>query len=572
MRRSASAAALSLLLTSVVTAAGGTAWGASHVRIEGTGSSMAANAMNTFIADGYPKGLQVVYTSLGSAAGRQDFANQVNDFAVSDLPFRGRDPLTGMDDTSRGRPFAYMPLVGSATAFPYHVVVGGALVRDLKLSGDTLARIFTNQITNWNDPRITADNGGRELPSLPIIPVLHTEGSGATWQLTSYLADRFPALWGPFAGASVPTEYFPRQGNAIPAVGSDGVMNQIASINGAIGYDEYPYPLAAGYPVASVGNASGAFVAPTPQATSVSLTYAKVNADPASPDYLTADLSRLYTATDPRVYPLASYTYTILPTGSGADEHRLYTAKRQTLVDFFHYTLCAGQAQVENLGYAPLPPNLVAAGFDQLRKLHDADPAVDVSVLASCAATGGVTGAGVPLDANNETAPYEGAVALQVAGGTAVQLRQLDPGAPGGHPAQGTDPTGHRHAWVFTGSLSGISVADSRPGQPGWTLSGQSTDFVNGATTVSAAHFGWKPALVAAGSDAEGIPVAGPAIAPRMQVPGSLGLAGVSLLAGAPGGSGLGTQHVGADMVLWIPDTSPTGTYTSTLTLTLISG
>ncbi|GAA2355030.1 substrate-binding domain-containing protein [Dactylosporangium salmoneum] len=572
MRRSASATALSLLLTSVVTAAGGPAWGAAHARIEGTGSSMAANAMSQFVADVQQKGLQVVYTATGSAAGRKDFANQVNDFAISDLPFRGYDPRTGEDDSSRGRPFAYLPLVGSATTFPFHVVVDGALVRDLKLSGDTLARIFTNQITEWSDPRITADNGGRELPALPITPVLHAEGSGAGWQFTSYLADRFPALWGPFAGANAPTEYFPLRGNAISANGSDGVMHQIASVNGAIGYDEYSYALAVGYPVASVGNASGAFVAPTPQATSVSLTYAKVNNNPASPDYLTADLSRLYTATDPRVYPLASYVYTILPTGSGADERRLTTAKRQTLVDFFHYALCAGQTTIEHIGYAPLPPNLVAAGFDQLRRLHDADPAVDVSALASCDATGSGTGGGVPLDASDETAPYEGAVALQVAGGTAVHLRQLDPGTPAGHPVQGTDPTGHRHAWVFTGSLSGISVGDSRPGQPGWTLSGQSTDFVNGATTVSAAHFGWTPALVAAGSDAEGLPVAGPAIAPRMQVPDSLGLAGVSMLAGAPGGSGLGTQHVRADMVLWIPDTSPTGTYTGTLTLTLISG
>ena len=36
-------------------------------------------------------------------------------------------------------------------------------------------------------------------------------------------------------------------------------------------------------------------------------------------------------------------------------------------------------------------------------------------------------------------------------------------------------------------------------------------------------------------------------------------------------GSGLGTQHFGADLTLWMPDTSPTGTYVSTLTLTLIS-
>ena len=62
------------------------------------------------------------------------------------------------------------------------------------------------------------------------------------------------------------------------------------------------------------------------------------------------------------------------------------TAKRQTLVDFFACTACTGQAGVSVLGYAPLPLNLVRAQFDQLGKLHDADPAVDVSTLdpANC--------------------------------------------------------------------------------------------------------------------------------------------------------------------------------------------
>ncbi|WP_432976428.1 hypothetical protein [Dactylosporangium sp. CA-233914] len=125
---------------------------------------------------------------------------------------------------------------------------------------------------------------------------------------------------------------------------------------------------------------------------------------------------------------------------------------------------------------------------------------------------------------------------------------------------------GHRH-----GELSGISVTDTRPGQPGWTLTGQATDFVNGATTAPAADFGWIPALLAPGSDAEGAPLAGPAVPPRMQSPQSGGLAVPgATLASAPPGSGLGTQHVGAAMALWLPDTAPTGTYTSLLTITLI--
>jgi hypothetical protein len=178
----------------------------------------------------------------------------------------------------------------------------------------------------------------------------------------------------------------------------------------------------------------------------------------------------------------------------------------------------------------------------------------------------------VPLDMSNNTEPYTGAVSLRINAGTAVHLTQVDPATAAGHPAQATDPTGHRHAWVFAGNLDGVAVDESRPGMPGWTLAGQSTDFTNGATTVPGRNLGWTPALVLPGSDAEGSPVAGPPVAPALQDVSSAGLTEPgTILAGAPQGSGLGLQKVSADMALWMPDTSPKGTYTATLTLTLIS-
>jgi hypothetical protein len=178
--------------------------------------------------------------------------------------------------------------------------------------------------------------------------------------------------------------------------------------------------------------------------------------------------------------------------------------------------------------------------------------------------------AGIPITATNTTAPYAGALALQVATGTSVTLTQVDPTTAAGHPVQATDPTGHRHAWVFTGGLSGVAVQDSRPGQTGWTLTGQASDFV-GPAQVSAKNLGWNPALVAAGSDAEGAVAAGPSVDSMFKTASSNGLSTANNLAKAPAGAGLGTQNLSAGLELRIPDTSPTGTYTSTLTLTLIS-
>ena len=350
----------------------------SHAQIEGSGSSWSSNAINQWVADVDSKGLRVVFTASGSAQGRKDFAFRTTDFAVSDIGYAGTDQFGG-SDTSNGRAFAYLPVVAGGTAFPYQVKVGGQLKRNLRLSGLTLAKIFTGQITNWNDPAITADNNGQQLPSLKIIPVVHSEGSGSTAQFTRYLDNQFPDLWRPFQGKAGLTEFFPAKSGMIAQNGSDGVMNFIASgaANGAIGYDEYSYALGKNFPVAKIGNAAGYFTLPDQYNVAVALTQAQINMDKGSDTYLLQILDKVYTYSDPRTYPLSSYSYMIIPTA--ANDPRMNTAKRQTIADFLSYSTCEGQKEIGPLGYSPLPINLAQASFDQIGRLKEADAGVDLA-------------------------------------------------------------------------------------------------------------------------------------------------------------------------------------------------
>lgn len=358
-----------------------------HALISGSGSSWAANAVNQWISDVTSNGLQVVYTAAGSAQGRADFRNVTTDFAVSDIGFQGVDQSTSDSDTSctnpavasTCRPYAYLPIVAGGTSFPYQIKVGGQLVRNLRLSGQTLAKIFTNKITNWDDPEITSDNNGRKLPSIPIIPVVHSEGSGSTAQFTRYLDTEYPSIWRPFAGQSGLTEYFPRQGSQVAQNGSDGVINFVtsAAANGAIGYDEYSYALGKNYPVAQLENKSGYFTAPTQYNVAVALTRAQINYNKKSPNYLLQNLNNVYTSPDKRAYAMSSYSYMIIPTSP--KDGRMTTAKRQTLADFLFWDICGGQAEMGPIGYSPLPINLVKASFQQTNKLHTADKGVKLS-------------------------------------------------------------------------------------------------------------------------------------------------------------------------------------------------
>src|SRR5260370_8164829 len=79
----------------------------------------------------------------------------------------------------------------------YHLPVSGRLITNMRLSGQTIMKIFTGQITNWDDPTITHDYGA-QLPNLPITPVIRSDGSGATFFLTRWMSHMFPTDWNAF--------------------------------------------------------------------------------------------------------------------------------------------------------------------------------------------------------------------------------------------------------------------------------------------------------------------------------------------------------------------------------------
>ena len=359
-------------------------------QIQGSGSSWAYNAVQTWVNDvenQYP----IVYTPSGSAQGRQDFANGVTDFGVSDTGYLGN--TDGVSGDQSNRAYVYVPIVAGGTAFPYNIVVGGQRIENLRLSGLTLAKIFTNQITNWDDPEITADNNGRALPSIPIIPVVHSEGAGTTFQFTNWLFNQYPSLWQQFTrtasgnGSSYnyPVEYWPTGvGNQVAENGSDGVINFVTSSagQGSIGFDEYSYALFANFPVVALENSGGYFTMPDAYNVAVSLTKAAIDFNQSSPNYLLAQLNNVWTYNDPRDYPLSSYSYLIEPTG-GNNDPTMNSPKRQTLVNFVDYSVCQGQAQMAPIGYSPLPINLVERSQQQVKILGSVDSAVNVSQVSA---------------------------------------------------------------------------------------------------------------------------------------------------------------------------------------------
>lgn len=116
-----------------------------------------------------------------------------------------------------------------------------------------------------------------------------------------------------------------------------------------------------------------------------------------------------------------------------------------------------------------------------------------------------------------------------------------------------------------TGTLPTFTVSDARVvTRPGWTLTSSVADFKAGASTIEAKNFGFAPAIFADGTTSTGVTVA------AGQVAGSANNAGAAF-ASADAGSGLGDTKLNAALKLVAPANAAAGTYTSKMTLTLVS-
>ncbi len=372
MQRVARLGLLALIVSILVPITAGPAF--ADVSINGAGSTWSQIALQQWAADVARQGISVNYQGVGSTSGRVFYYQNQVDFAASEIPFTSayRDStgsvITNEVALAAHRPYAYMPDVAGGTSFMYHLNINGQLITSLRLSPLQITQIFTGGITNWDDPSIAKDNPQLQLPNLPIRTVVRSDGSGTTAQFTAFMAAEEPALYNAFCrrvGLNVtpcPSVSLWPDINAVSQQLSDGVADYVAAPynNGAITYVEYGYAKQRGFPVASVLNAAGYFTQPTAGDVAVALTKATLNAD------LTQNLLGVYTNPDPRTYPVSSYSYLIVPTTTASP---FSAAKGITLSKFILYLACAGQTEAAELGYSPLPENLVQDVFNVVLKI-----------------------------------------------------------------------------------------------------------------------------------------------------------------------------------------------------------
>jgi phosphate transport system substrate-binding protein len=337
---------------------------AAPARINGQGSSYVALAMQQWVADAQTRGLPVNYLPTGSPPGLTSFNQNLVDFAGTEAEF------SSLQAGQPSRSFQYVPDVAGAVAMMYNLQdTAGRRVDYLQLSRRTVARIFTGEISRWNDPAIAADNGGGlQLPDQPITVVYRSGQSGTTALFYDFVQNVAPDVFNPWAARNgFPTNVRIIQLDSSPGFapktqgfnGSDQIAQYIASPGGlwSIGYDEFGYSKVYGAPSAYIQNAAGEWVLPYAANISAALEDARLRPD------LSQELAGVYNSARSGAYPISAYSYLVTQCAPSGDRptctgNYANPGVAETLTSWMRYIACEGQTNMADIGYSPLPPNL----------------------------------------------------------------------------------------------------------------------------------------------------------------------------------------------------------------------
>ena len=284
-------------------------------------------------------GVTINYGGGGSGKGLTDLEGKLVDLAGTDTPIAASD----LAKYSGG--VLYFPTVAAPITVSYHL----SGVSKLTLGPATVAGIFANKITTWNDPAIAGDNPGVKLPSTAITTVHRSDGSGTTANFTLYLTKAAASSWTLGTGKTI------NWPGGQAASGNPGVAQIVKSTEGAIGYVDYSTAVAVGLSFASIKNTAGKPVAPTLDATSAAIAAASVNAD------LTYDPTD---AAGADAYPITSPTWIVIY------KTQTDNAKGEALKAFLDFVLTTGQGSLAtDNDYAPLAPALAQKAIAQLDQI-----------------------------------------------------------------------------------------------------------------------------------------------------------------------------------------------------------
>jgi phosphate transport system substrate-binding protein len=286
--------------------------------------------------------VEINYQSIGSGGGIRQLTNQTVFFGATDGPMT-REQLLAAAGT-----ILHFPTVLGGVVPIYNIPGVNA---ELKFSGKVLADIILGRVARWNDPAIAGLNPGVKLPGTDITVAHRSDGSGTTYIFVDYLSKvspEFKQKVGVATSVNWPV--------GVGGKGNEGVAGLVKQIPGAVGYVELIYALQNKLGYGSVQNMEGEFV----RCSIDSVTAAAAVAAAQMPKDFRVSTTN---APGKGVYPISSFTWLLFY------ENPKDKGRAKIMADFMKWALTEGQKYARDLGYAPLPANVVQLELEALKRI-----------------------------------------------------------------------------------------------------------------------------------------------------------------------------------------------------------
>ena len=322
------------MLTAVALLAAASAGTAMAADISGAGATFPYPIYAKW-ADAYKKatGNGLNYQSIGSGGGIKQIMNKTVTFGASDMPLKSAE-------LNKAGLIQFPTVMGGDVPV---VNLDGVKSGDLRLDGDTLAKIFLGEIKSWDDPAIAKLNPDVKLAKQAIVVVHRSDGSGTTFIWTDYLSKVSPD-WKSKVGANTSVEW----PAGIGAKGNEGVANNVANTKGAVGYVEYAYARQNRMTSVNMVNRDGKPVAPSAAA---------FQAAAANADWERADHYYVILTDQPGAdsWPIAGATFILI------HKQPQDPAAATEALKFFAWAYTKGDKMAEELDYVPMPDKVVTS-------------------------------------------------------------------------------------------------------------------------------------------------------------------------------------------------------------------
>ncbi|PAF45529.1 phosphate ABC transporter substrate-binding protein PstS [Helicobacter sp. 11S02629-2] len=294
--------------------------------LQGAGASFPADVYYAWVAN-YRKVMHknVNYQSIGSGGGIRQVKARVIDFGASDEALKS-------EDLKKANLYQFPTVIG-AIAVVYNIE--GIKDGELKLSNEVISDIFLKKITKWDDPRIKALNPSLKLPDAAIFVVHRSDGSGTTYNFSSYLAS-ISKEWKDVVGVgkSLPWP------TGVGAKGNEGVSQILKQTKNTIGYTELSYKVSLNLNAAKLQDGvQKNYVYPNPKSIELAASNATFS---ASNDFKTS----LISIKKEGAYPITSSTFILLPKHSN---------RSPKVKEFFRFSFEQSANIASDMGFLVIP-------------------------------------------------------------------------------------------------------------------------------------------------------------------------------------------------------------------------